>query len=81
MGIQIDGISIELRGRQDLRGFMGVDPSVPAGFVSIEGDVQVDSPASTEELLELQKVVDRHCPVLDDLVRSVPVSLKFKHED
>ena len=75
MGVQIDGISIELRGTQDLRGFMGLDEKVPAGFVSIEGDVTINSPASKAELEELQKTVDAHCPVLDDLVRSVPVSL------
>lgn len=76
MGIAIDSMSIELRGTQDLRGFMGTDDTVPAGFVSIEGDVTIDSPASPEQLTELQKTVDAHCPVLDDLIRSVPVSLK-----
>lgn len=81
MGIRIDGISIELRGTQDLRGFMGVDEAVPAGFVKIEGDVRIDSPASREELAELQRVVDAHCPVLDDLVRSVPVALSVQRVD
>ena len=75
MGVEINKISIELRGTQDLRGFMGLDEKVPAGFVSIEGDVTIDSPASQAELAELQKTVDAHCPVLDDLIRSVPVAL------
>lgn len=74
-GIAINKISIELRGTQDLRGFMGLDEKVPAGFLSIEGDVTIDSPASQAELAELQKTVDAHCPVLDDLIRSVPVAL------
>lgn len=78
MGVPINGISIELRGTQDLRGFMGVDDAVPAGFLRIEGDVTIDSPASAEELASLQKTVDAHCPVLDDLIRSVPVSLHLK---
>jgi len=77
MGIQIDRISIELRGIQDLRGFMGVDDSIPAGFVKIEGDVSIDSPATSEQLAKLQKIVDAHCPVMDDLKRSVPMSLKL----
>ena len=75
MGIAINNMSIELRGTQDLRGFMGTDDTIPAGFVSIEGDVTINSPASQEELAELQKTVDAHCPVLDDLMRSVPVTL------
>ncbi len=76
-GITIDKISIELRGTQDLRGFMGTDDTIPAGFVMVEGDVRIESSASDEELAELQKTVDAHCPVLDDLMRSVPVSLKL----
>lgn len=78
MGIPVNGISIELRGTQDLRGFMGVDDAVPAGFLKIEGDVMIDSPATAEQLASLQKTVDAHCPVLDDLTRSVPVSLNLK---
>jgi uncharacterized OsmC-like protein len=81
MGVPINGISVELRGTQDLRGFMGIDDAVPAGFVKIEGEVTIDSPASAEQLAELQKTVDAHCPVLDDLIRSVPVSLKVKQND
>lgn len=80
-GITIHKISIELRGTQDLRGFMGTDETVPAGFVKVEGDVTIDSSASDEELAELQKTVDAHCPVLDDLMRSVPVSLALKARD
>lgn len=78
MGIAINNMSIELRGTQDLRGFMGTDGTVPAGFVAIEGDVTIDSPATQEQLIELQKTVDAHCPVLDDLIRSVPVALDVK---
>ena len=80
MGVPLDGISIELRGVQDLRGFLGVDADVPAGFVSIDGDVIIDSPASSEELEKLQKTVDAHCPVLDDLMRSVPVAFTLKRQ-
>ncbi len=78
-GIEIDHISIELRGTQDLRGFMGTDETVPAGFVSIEGDVTIKSSSASDEVLaNLQKTVDAHCPVLDDLMRSVPVALNLR---
>ncbi len=76
-GITIDKISIELRGTQDLRGFMGLDQAVPAGFLKVDGEVTIESSASAEELSKLQETVDAHCPVLDDLLRSVPVNLSL----
>ena len=78
LGIDIKRISIELRGTQDLRGFMGLDETIPPGFMEIEGEVRIDSSASATELEELQKLVDNHCPVLDDLTRNVPVKLTLK---
>ena len=78
LGIDIKDISIELRGTQDLRGFMGLDGSIPPGFLKIEGDVRINSSASAVELKELQNLVDNHCPVLDDLTRNVPVKLTLK---
>ena len=78
MQIQINNITVELKGTQDLRGFMNVSPEIPAGFKKVEGIVKIDSPASEEELLELQKEVDAHCPVLDDLTRLVPVEFELE---
>ena len=78
LGIEIEDISIELRGIQDLRGFMGLDENVPPGFLEVEGDVKITSSASAAELKELQTLVDKHCPVLDDLTRNVPVNLTLK---
>lgn len=78
MEIPLDGIAIELRGIQDLRGFLGVDDAVPAGFQRVEGEVVIDSPASDDELARLRETVDAHCPVLDDLMRAVPVALDLK---
>ena len=78
LGIEIEDIAIELRGIQDLRGFMGLDENIPSGFIEVEGDVKITSSACASELLELQKLVDKHCPVLDDLTRIVPVKLTLK---
>ena len=78
LGIDIKNISIELRGTQDLRGFMGLDETIPPGFMEVEGEVRIDSSASATELEELQKLVDNHCPVLDDLTRNLPVKLTLK---
>ena len=77
MGINIDRIAVTLTGKQDLRGFMSLNEEVPSGFVSIEGEVQIETAATTKELKELQTLVDRFCPVLDDLTRQVAVNLRL----
>ena len=79
MNIPLDAVRVELTGTQDLQGFLGVDDAVPAGFTAITGTVQVESPASAEELGRLREVVDAHCPVLDDLKRPVAVRLEVDH--
>ena len=78
MGIKINEISVRLTGSQDLRGFMSVDKNVPAGFESISGEVFIDSDASLEKLEALKSVVDDHCPVMDDLIRSVQINIDLK---
>ena len=70
MGIKIDKIAVTLIGKRDLRGFMSLKKGVPAGFLSREGEVHLDSQATIEELEELQILVDRYCPVLDDACAS-----------
>ena len=70
-------ISVELEGVQDLNGFLGTDDAAPAGFQSIRGTIYIDSRASDAGLEKLQKIADAHCPILDDLIRNVPVSLEI----
>ncbi|MFT5181224.1 MAG: putative redox protein [Alphaproteobacteria bacterium] len=78
--IPLDGVSVRIEGDLDLRGFFAVDDDVRAGFQDIRGIVELDSPASEEELARLKKIVDAHCPVLDMLRQPVPVSLEIDHQ-
>jgi uncharacterized OsmC-like protein len=78
IGIKINQISVTLTGTQDLRGFMSLDKHVPSGFTEITGEVQLDSTATLAELKELQILVDKHCPILDDLTRKVKVHLNIR---
>lgn len=69
MSIHIEKISAQLKGTQDLRGFIALDDEIPAGFTNIEGKIFVQSDAGGKELQLLQRRVDRQFPVLDDLKR------------
>jgi hypothetical protein len=57
---------------------MSVEKSIPAGFKNIKGEVQLKSSATLTELKKLQVIVDKHCPVLDDLTRKVQVDFDLK---
>ena len=80
LGIPLDDINVELEGVVDGRGFLGVDGVAP-GFSEVRGTVTIRSGANESELARLREAVDRHCPVLDDLRRPVPVSLELRNED
>jgi len=77
LGIPLDGVSVKLSGRLDLRGFFAVDDAVRPGFGDIEATVTLDSPASADELDRLKATVDRHCPVLDILRNATPVRTAY----
>lgn len=58
----------------DLRGLFGMDAAIPPGYQKIIFETAVDSPADMETLRKLVETVEKHCPVLDTLVRTIEVS-------
>lgn len=79
MGIPLNKVSVTVKGKLDLRGFLGVDEKTRPGFQDIEASVTLDSPASAEELERLTQAVDQHCPVLDILHNITPIKLAIEH--
>ena len=79
LGIPLEDVRVELEGLVDSRGFLG-DESIAPGFTEVRGTVTIRSGASKADLARLRAAVDRHCPVLDDLRRPVPVSLALRKE-
>ena len=77
--IPLNSIRVQLEGIQDLRGFLSADDKTSAGFQKISGIVKIESPASADKINQLKKIVDSHCPVLDDLRRPVSVDLNVEH--
>ncbi|MEX2480944.1 MAG: OsmC family protein [Gammaproteobacteria bacterium] len=78
LGIELRSVAVELEGDIDLRGFLGVDDTVRAGFQQIRGQVRIDADAAPDELAHLKRLVDTHCPVLDMLSLPVPVTLNLE---
>ena len=75
MGIEAERIEVVVEGDLDLRGTLGIDRDVPAGFSEIRVRFEVDAPdASEEELASLISKTERYCTVLQSLRAPSPVS-------
>lgn len=74
MGIELDSVTVDVKGQLDIRGLFGVDPSIPPGFQDISFETRISSRADAATIQELSRVVEARCPTLDTLTRQVPVS-------
>lgn len=70
-GIEIRGVQSSLEGDLDLRGFLGLDPSVRKGYRCVRVRMQVDSDAAPSTLRELAQ----YSPVFDIVSNSLPVEV------
>jgi len=79
-GVTLDAIDVEVRGELDLRGFLGLDPTVRPGFQRIEVEVRLRSPEPEHRLRELLAEAERLCPVSDMLRHPVPIETSLEIE-
>ena len=77
MGLKIDRIEVHAKGYLDLRGLLNL-AEVPAGFSQVSFTTQVVSDEPEEKIRQLAAMVEKHCPVLDSLMRAVDVSGKVE---
>jgi uncharacterized OsmC-like protein len=75
-GIVIRELSTELDGDLDVRGLLGLDESVPAGYERIRIRMKVAADCSEEELDDLLAFTRVHSPVCNTVCRPVPVVLE-----
>lgn len=73
LGVVVEDLSIDAEGDLDVRGFFGLDDTVRPGFQAVRVNVAISGPETAERYVELQRVVDAHCPVLDLTTGRTPV--------
>jgi uncharacterized OsmC-like protein len=74
MGIGAKRIEVFVDGDLDLRGTLGIDREVPAGFEDIRVRFEIEAPdADPEQLEALQRKTERYCTVLQTLRQPPPV--------
>ncbi|MGM1064421.1 OsmC family protein [Saccharothrix sp. Mg75] len=75
-GIEVDGLTVDLRGTIDLRVFLGLAEG-HAGFDTITASVRIDTTAPREDVEALHAKVLRSSPVGHTLGNAVPVTVEL----
>lgn len=74
LGVALERVTVDVEGDIDLRGYLGLDDDVPAGYGALRITVHLEGPDGPERYRLLQEEAERHCPLLDALVRPLPVA-------
>ncbi|MEX1148020.1 MAG: OsmC family protein [Sphingomonadales bacterium] len=75
-GITIREMSTELEGELDLRGLLGLNEDVPAGYEQIRVRMHVRADCPDAELDDLIEYAGQHSPVCNTVCRPVPVTVE-----
>lgn len=75
-GIELRSLDVDLQGKLDLHGFLGLSQETRPGYDNITVTYRVDADAPGEKLDELCAYVQRTSPVLDIITNPVPVTVR-----
>jgi len=70
-GIALEKLEIQTEGDIDLRGFLGLDDTIPAGYKSLNYTVRIKGDASEEQFTKIHEMVMATSPNYYNLTRSV----------
>lgn len=80
LGFTINNLKIEASGELNPNRFLGTSNEERAGFKSIKLNLIPDTDASIETLAEWLQIVEKRCPVKDNLQNSTPISIAVEKE-
>ena len=73
-GLDVSGIEVDVDSESDDRGILGLEPSVPAGPLSVLVRVR----GASDAVRPAVEWAFAHCPVSEGAARAVPVKLSFE---
>ncbi len=76
-GIHLDSVESRLEGELDLRGFLGLDPTVRKGYKHITMTVNLTGDLTEAQKQEVVKLGPQFSPVYDSVTGGVPVTVKL----
>ncbi|HZI85719.1 MAG TPA: OsmC family protein [Pyrinomonadaceae bacterium] len=78
MGIPIEKIHVEVEGKMDLRGTLGISKDVAVGFQEIHTRFDIKAPEATpEQLAALKEKTEQYCVVMQTLVQPPAMSTSW----
>jgi len=79
-GITLEKLELETKGALDLRGFLGIDASVPPGYESIQYTVRIKGNGTPEQFREIHETVMRTSPNYFNLSRPIRLEADLRVE-
>ena len=76
-GVTLETLAIEISGRLDLRGLLGIDASVPAGYDTLHCAVRIKGAGTAAQLQEIHDAVMRTSPNYFNLSRAVNIDARL----
>ena len=73
-GMQVEAVRTRFVGDLDLRGFLGLEPSVRNGYREIRVAFEIDGDLTAEQKAELVRLAQARSPVFDVVSNGVPVA-------
>ena len=73
-GITLESLEIATRGTLDLRGFLGLDDTVPPGYEAIEYDVRIKGNGTPEQFEEIHQTVMKTSPNYFNMSRPIKMN-------
>jgi uncharacterized OsmC-like protein len=77
-GIRLESVQIETSGELDLRGFLGMDATVPPGYEMIAYVVRLKGDGTPEQFREIHETVMRTSPNYFNIARPVSIDAKLE---
>jgi len=80
MGVTLTRLEVETRGEIDLRGFLGIDSDVRAGYASLQQTVRIAGDGTPEQFQRLHDIVRATSPNFFNVTRAVAVDSRLEIE-
>lgn len=77
MGINLTRLEVETSGDIDLRGFLGIDAKVPAGYDGLQQVVRIAGDGTPEQFAKLHDAVRATSPNFFNITRAIPTNSRL----